>query len=284
MGRTLFLVLSFCGVCGCATVEGGAGGVGLSASRRADFSQLRFDAKVDVPAGLLLGTTGASLVALRPMLATRPCQFSCTPQQVNLLDTQVRQARWSDPTAARTVGDAVGYGALPAFVLVSGLIGLSEGQSMREALEDFWIIGEAFALSHVLESTLKYTTARARPDTTFALPGAPVADASDLYTSMVSGHATAGFAIAVATGVVASMRRRPSAPWLWLAGLSIATASSYLRIAADRHYLTDVLAGAALGSAVGVAVPLLFHGASAPVTFAPQVSNTGGGLAVSGRF
>ena len=269
---------------GCATVDGGAGGMGLSVSRRAVFAQLRFDAKVDVPAGLLLATTGATLVALRPMLATRPCQFSCTPLEVNALDAQVRQARWSDPTAARTVGDVVGYGAVPAFALAASLIGVAEGQSTAEAMEDFWIIGEAFALSHVLESTLKYTTARARPDTTYAAPGAAVTDASDLYTSMVSGHATASFAVAVATGVVATMRKRPGAPWVWLAGLTIATASSYLRIAADRHYLTDVLAGAALGSAMGVAVPLIFHGRSAPVTFAPQVSSTGGGLAVSGRF
>ena len=66
--------------------------------------------------------TAATLVAMRPLLATRPCQFSCTPQQVNLLDAEVRQARWSDPTAARTVDDVVGYGAVPAFALAASFL------------------------------------------------------------------------------------------------------------------------------------------------------------------
>jgi membrane-associated phospholipid phosphatase len=35
--------------------------------------------------------------------------------------------------------------------------------------------------------------------------------------------------------------------------------SGYLRIAADKHYLSDVLTGALLGSAMGVAIPLLLH-------------------------
>jgi membrane-associated phospholipid phosphatase len=36
-------------------------------------------------------------------------------------------------------------------------------------------------------------------------------------------------------------------------------ATAYTRIAADRHYFTDTLAGAAIGMAAGAAPPLLFH-------------------------
>ena len=36
-------------------------------------------------------------------------------------------------------------------------------------------------------------------------------------------------------------------------------ATGYLRIASDRHYFTDVMAGAVVGTAVGVGVPFLFH-------------------------
>jgi hypothetical protein len=43
-----------------------------------------------------------------------------------------------------------------------------------------------------------------------------------------------------------------------LPGFTSASATGYLRIAADRHYLTDVLVGAAIGGAVGWAVPRLF--------------------------
>lgn len=243
---------------------------------------IRFDLRADLPTGLLLGATGASLVGLRPWLMKSECKFSCTPESVNELDLAARELRWADPTSARILGDVVGYGAMPAFVFTAGLIGLAEGETPREVFEDTWIISESFAAAHVSESIIKYTTARARPDTTFMKPGTQVADPSDLYTSMVSGHATASFAIAVATGVVATMRGRPSAPWLWASGLSLAVVSSMLRVAADRHYLTDVLAGAALGTAMGVIVPLLFHGVHAPVTIAPTVSNSGAGVTLSG--
>lgn len=243
---------------------------------------LRFDARVDIPVGLGVGAIGISLVAFRPWLAQKECRFSCTPEELNALDGAARNLRWKDPIAARTLGDAVGYGLLPAFIVTAGLIGLAEGQPLREVLEDAWIIGEAMALAHSLEGVIKLSVGRARPDTTFMRPGTLVADPSDLYTSMVSGHATAGFAIAVSTGVVAALRGRSSTPWLFLAGLSIAAASSYLRIAADRHYLTDVIAGAALGTAVGIAVPLLFHGRRLPITLAPQVSSNGAALLVSG--
>ena len=42
-------------------------------------------------------------------------------------------------------------------------------------------------------------------------------------------------------------------------GLSMAAFTGYLRIAADKHYLSDVLTGAIVGSAVGFVVPYFLH-------------------------
>ncbi|HET9554449.1 MAG TPA: hypothetical protein VFP50_15910 [Anaeromyxobacteraceae bacterium] len=39
-----------------------------------------------------------------------------------------------------------------------------------------------------------------------------------------------------------------------------AAATGWLRVAADRHWATDVLAGAAAGTTVGLVVPLLVLG------------------------
>jgi membrane-associated phospholipid phosphatase len=52
---------------------------------------------------------------------------------------------------------------------------------------------------------------------------------------------------------------RGYAGWKWLAAASFvgAAASGYFRIASDNHWLTDVIAGAAVGTGVGLAVPLL---------------------------
>jgi membrane-associated phospholipid phosphatase len=52
----------------------------------------------------------------------------------------------------------------------------------------------------------------------------------------------------------------------------------YLRIAAEQHYLTDVLAGAAVGTAIGWAVPHFFHPArEADIQVRPAV----GGVAIA---
>jgi len=55
------------------------------------------------------------------------------------------------------------------------------------------------------------------------------------------------------------MRGYRVAPLVWTAGLVLGVATAYTRMAADRHYFTDVLAGAAIGTVTGAAVPLLFH-------------------------
>ena len=56
------------------------------------------------------------------------------------------------------------------------------------------------------------------------------------------------------------MRGYRIAPGVWGTGLTVAVGAGWLRIAADKHYATDVLVGMLAGSAVGVALPLLFHG------------------------
>lgn len=68
---------------------------------------------------------------------------------------------------------------------------------------------------------------------------------------------------------------------IWTAGYALAATSGYLRIAADRHYLTDVVVGAVVGSGIGLAVPLLVH---------PRIGDdlrvvpADGGIALAGEF
>ena len=103
--------------------------------------------------------------------------------------------------------------------------------------------------------------------------------------SFYSGHATLAFAMAVSGGTVASMRGYRLAPWIWGAGLSLAAATAYLRIAADRHYASDVTVGAVIGSLTGFAVPYLFHNPKRRFMAAPAPLDHGGvALAVRGTF
>ena len=62
-----------------------------------------------------------------------------------------------------------------------------------------------------------------------------------------------------ALAAIADLRGRDPAP-IWLIGLPAAAGVAYFRVAGLHHWTTDVLAGAALGTVIGAAVPRLLHG------------------------
>ena len=57
---------------------------------------------------------------------------------------------------------------------------------------------------------------------------------------------------------------------MWASGAFIAVSTSYLRLAADKHYLSDVVTGTVIGTAVGFFIPYLFHGPRAGTDAAPE--------------
>jgi membrane-associated phospholipid phosphatase len=60
---------------------------------------------------------------------------------------------------------------------------------------------------------------------------------------------------------------------VWATLVPIALATGYFRIAADRHWTTDVVTGWFTGAAIGFVVPYFFHRRhGAPVT--PAVAHT----------
>ncbi|MCA2978626.1 MAG: hypothetical protein INH37_10105 [Myxococcaceae bacterium] len=72
--------------------------------------------------------------------------------------------------------------------------------------------------------------------------------------------------------------------WLTFAvGVPMALATATLRMAADKHWMTDILVGVAMGSAFSVALPLLFHRAAGEAP-ALRVGPMPNGVAVSGTF
>ena len=92
------------------------------------------------------------------------------------------------------------------------------------------------------------------------------------------------------TGVVAEERGYQGRALIWGVGVPLAALTAYLRIAADRHYLTDVLVGMAVGSGLGIGVPLLLHprkgtfGAEAISRFRLRLLPTADGAALTGVF
>jgi membrane-associated phospholipid phosphatase len=126
---------------------------------------------------------------------------------------------------------------------------------------DVLLVAEATGLAMSLDQVVKFAVGRQRPFVRYRnFPEADRAPDPDDNLSFYSGHTTFAFALAAAAGTVSDLRGYDGAPWVWGAGLGLAAATGYFRIAGDKHYLTDVLVGAATGLAVGIAVPRVFHG------------------------
>jgi len=219
-------------------------------------------ARRDLAVTGLAVATALGLELAKSELAPKTCRICGR----NGLDDAVRRRLlWSNVDRARRASDLVAYGAVPAAAAGYVLLAARNGVGMREGWWDVLYLAEAGAIASSLTSIVKVAAGRQRP---FVAHGNwPEADRKpqpDDNLAFWSGHTVFPFAFATAAGTIASMRGRAEAPWIWTVGIVGATTAGYLRIAGDKHYLTDVLAGAAVGTAIGIGVPRLLHGRRDP--------------------
>jgi len=100
---------------------------------------------------------------------------------------------------------------------------------------------EAMINSMIVEGVLKGITQRARP-----LDGRERSEFFDGGSSFPSGHSTQAWA--VATVIAHEYKDRPA---VQIAAYGIASAVSVARFTGHKHYLSDVVAGSALGFGIG---------------------------------
>lgn len=196
----------------------------------------------------------ASEALFKSQLAPATCRTWC---EAGGLDLWVRdRLRWDDTEAAHDWSNLVGFVIAPAGAF--GLTALAAGRDgrLRDWPIDAVLILESVVLAADLNQITKFGIGRSRP---FVAAGEEELPGPDSYLSFYSGHTSLAFSLAVSSGTVASIRGYRVAPAVWATGLTAAVATGWLRIAADRHYATDVLTGAAIGSAMGLAVPLLMR-------------------------
>ena len=116
---------------------------------------------------------------------------------------------------------------------------------------------ETLAIVQVATGFGKYLFARERPNAHFADAAHPLDPAADNDSSFWSGHSVVGFAMTTAAGTMCHLRKYWTEPYVWAAGITISLSVEYLRMAADKHYLSDVFVGGLIGIATGVLVPRL---------------------------
>ncbi|WP_093517747.1 phosphatase PAP2 family protein [Stigmatella erecta] len=267
-----------------------------SSGQAPGFHALRFDWKQD---GALLGAAAVLLVGSEVLfkedLAPATCRWcdraADGTDSLNRLDRWGRGLTGTTGAQRQRAGD---WSNLVGGLLPLGTLGAhyafsrQAGASGAVFLQDTGIIVESVLLSAVLNQATKFIAGRERPFV-HLLPEAqkPFTEhPSDNNLSFYSGHTSMVFSLVVSAGTVAHLRGYPHQPWVWAVGLPLATSVGLLRMGAGKHYLTDVAVGAALGTASGLAVPLLLHGRTSPASEGLSLQVTAGprGAAVAGRF
>jgi hypothetical protein len=220
--------------------------------------RLRVDWRVDLP------VTAAAVAVAWAMPGPGTARLECGSCSTGL-DLETRSLlRAEHRASARRASDLLVNLALPAGALGASALGAWRDRSVGTLLEDALVVGQAMLVAADLNGGAKRFVPRVRPDGGVG--------------SFYSSHTSRAFALATAAGTVATLRGRRWAPWVWAGGLALASAVGYFRVAGDAHWASDVLAGAAAGSAVGFGVPFLLHGG---IGRAGRVRPAPGGLEVA---
>lgn len=245
------------------------------------------------------GVTGVALAlwitseTLKSTLAPRACRWcdraADGTDTLNAFDAAGRGLRWDGAQGtADALSNWVGLVGLPLGLAALDLALAGLDGEPRRFLADGLILVEVVALSSLFNQVVKFSAGRERPFV-HALPAAErelTPSPADNNLSFFSGHTQYAVSLAVAAGTVAALRNYRYARWVWALGVPLAVATAYFRVAADKHYLTDVLVGAAAGAAFGYLVPTLLHpreGTSAKGLMVRLVP-AGNGVALTGAF
>ncbi len=241
----------------------------------------------------LVGTFGLLLVleaGAKPSLgggitcADRLASGRCDPDALNALDRQVVGNHSTAWTRISDAGAGVSYG-VPLVMTIADVVSSGSEAPGREVLTDAVVIAEAVGVATAVTHVLKFAVRRPRPSQ--YREGAYVGSVEH-QLSFPSGH-TSSAAAAVAAYATTFALRHPDSPWRYavIGGGAVVTGlTAYGRIGGGWHFPTDVLAGAVLGTAVGIAIPAL-HRRDVSVGPSAVSSSTGAAvpaLIVAGSF
>lgn len=219
-------------------------------------------------------------------LSPTSCRIICEPNGVNPFDRILGNAlRWDDDVLPQYISEVSSYFAVP-LLAVGGLTLSSVVLERRREnwLDDMLVVAEATVATGLVNRAVALTFGRTRPRIRNLPPGEPVPpDDRQAYQSFFSGHVSEAFSLGLSAATVASIRHYRSARWIWVGTILLGTLDGYMRLAGDDHYVTDVLAGAVVGTAFGIGMPLLHRSKRGPqLAVAPL--HDGASLALTGGW
>lgn len=230
------------------------------------------------------GTIAVSVIALNTagfLLEGEPQSFNGAPLDMSLINPLDRLAVRPYSQALDISGDVFQYVTFltPALLLFA---------PQEEWLTIGVMYAESALLSFGLKNILKAAVSRERPFMYYDNPAQKYIDDGDYLNSFPSGHTTMSFTGAAFLSYVYSAYF-PDSPYkipVIAGSFALAATTGVLRVLSGNHFITDVLAGALIGTASGVLVPWLhsFTGRTSSSKSGAQMSVTPVGFVWTYRY
>jgi membrane-associated phospholipid phosphatase len=148
----------------------------------------------------------------------------------------------------------------------------------REGLATTGLALQSFLAANAAGTLLKYSAGRARPYAEDGKRRFTPFRFKSARTSFPSGHTTSAFAVA------SVFSRRCESPAVGITAYALAAGTALQRVYADKHWASDVFAGAALGTAVGRWIARPERGNNSSALFLPVYSADYSGAAAVFAF
>ena len=217
------------------------------------------------PSHLAFELAGSVVLSTSLLLAAGPPATRCGWCASDAFDESVRDAlRARHPRTAAALSHAFSVAAAPALALGALLPSAFMRGRPSHALEDSVIVLDAVILTFGVTHGTKRLLDRERPAVHHGVAAATeyAGHPSEWNQSFFSSDTSLAFALGSSAATLAYLRGYRVAPWIVFAGSVIGVSTACLRVAADMHWATDVLTGAAVGTAIGFSLPYFMHGRS----------------------
>lgn len=204
---------------------------------------------------------GSMDAIVKPLLPGPHCGTACDAAKINLVDHDVTL---NHSPGAKTASDVL----VVSTMLTPAIFGLADAITHRSQRgwpnygEDLMIVAETLAINYLLNDIVKFGIRRPRPlvyNTSGAFSDEEKMD-PDSALSFYSLHSSFTFAAATSYSYLFTHRHPGDYKWsvpVWIVTHALAASTAILRVEAGKHFWTDIIVGAAVGSCIGILVPYL---------------------------
>jgi membrane-associated phospholipid phosphatase len=201
--------------------------------------------KVDAPVMITSALAVTLPYLFADQLITPSCP--CNPADVNSFD---RGAIGNQNDFARQLSDLT-VGMVTILPLAFDAVAARDQTVFRE---DATVFAQTLLVNGALATAAKFIVQRPLPRTYAGDPN--LIDKPGGYRSFYSGHTSLTFAALSAMAMTMRLRYGEKY-WPWIVTVLVGSSVAIERVADGRHFPSDVIVGAVMGTAVGIAVPML---------------------------